>query len=187
MKTPIAILIVLFCYNSNFSQALFNPEKSRMSIRGTSTLHDWESVVEMEEVKIELHIEDEDPLLLGHLRLRIPVKSIRSGNRIMDNKTYAALKADEYPTIKYKVEGFDHKQGQVTASNGLLKIAGVEKAVPVTANYTRNNSGVLEFTGTVSLKMSEFNIDPPSAMIGTLKTGDEINIDYTIAFKTKNN
>ena len=186
MKTLLSILMTLLLHHNGFSQIQFHPEESRMSVKGTSTLHDWESVVKMEEVKIELHIEDADPLLLGHLRLKIPVKSIKSGNNIMDKKTYKALKADQYPTINYEVAVFDHKEGQVAATDGRLKVAGVEKIIPVAANYSRKNNGILTFTGTVSFNMTDFKVDPPTAMMGTLKTGDEISIPYTIVLQLIN-
>ena len=176
----IIIVILSFFSSYSFSQARFFPGESQIAVQGTSTLHDWESLVTMEEVKVELHIEDTDPLLLGHLRLTIPVKSIKSGERIMDNKTYEALKAEKYPVLKYEVEVFEHREGEVIASGGKLRIAGMERVIPVTAKYTRDTNGQISFTGSVSFKMTDFNISPPTAMFGTIKTGDEITIEYKI-------
>jgi len=31
--------------------------------------------------------------------------------------------------------------------------------------------------------MTEFGIEPPTAIFGTLKTGDEISIDFNVVFK----
>ena len=37
--------------------------------------------------------------------------------------------------------------------------------------------------GEVPLKMSDFGIDPPTAMMGTLKTGNEVVIKYNLEFE----
>ena len=135
----------------------------------------------MDQMDVELHIEDADPLLLGHLRLKIPVKSIKSGKSIMDKKTYSALKSEEFPFISYEVEVFDYNNGEVIASDGKLKVAGEERAVPVTAVYDKKNTTrLMTFQGSVSFNMTDFSIEPPTAMLGTLKTGDEITITYNI-------
>jgi len=45
------------------------------------------------------------------------------------------------------------------------------------------DDSTFQVKGTFSLKMTEFGIDPPTAMLGTLKTGDKITLDYTMTFK----
>lgn len=181
MKTFLRITFLLLFANTAFSQARFHADKSSMTLKGTSSLHDWKSDVLVDQMNVELHIEDADPLILGHLILNVPVKSIKSGKNIMDNKTYSALKYKDFPTISYEVEVFDYNNGEVIASDGKLKVAGEERSVPVTAVYNKENtSKLMSFKGSVSFKMSDFNIEPPTAMLGTLKTGDEITITYNI-------
>lgn len=103
MKFFSIILLGLFLSVDALSQTLFYPELSRITVLGSSSVHDWESSVKMEDTKVELHIEKTDPLLLGHLRLTVPARSIESGQSLMDDKTYEALKAEKYPFINYEV------------------------------------------------------------------------------------
>ena len=42
--------------------------------------------------------------------------------------------------------------------------------------------GVPEFTGSIKIVMSDYGIEPPVAMFGTLKTGDEVTIDFELKF-----
>ncbi|MEQ9289566.1 MAG: YceI family protein [Cyclobacteriaceae bacterium] len=180
MKFLSIILLGFFSLHS-FSQARFYPEESQIAVQGTSTLHDWESLVIMEDVKVELHIEDTDPMLLGHLRMTIPTRSIKSGENIMDNKTYDALKADVYPVLNYEVEVFEYLENEVVASDGILKVAGTERKIPVKAKYSKDPDGQkISFTGSVSFKMTDFKVSPPTAVFGTIKTGDEVTIEYKI-------
>ncbi|MEQ8470353.1 MAG: YceI family protein [Marinoscillum sp.] len=69
----------------------------------------------------------------------------------------------------------------MVASDGKLKKAGTEREIPVTATYSKESgSQKISFTGSVSIKMTDFNISPPTAMFGTMKTGDEVTIEYKI-------
>jgi hypothetical protein len=45
-----------------------------------------------------------------------------------------------------------------------------------------NPSGVVNVKGIVPLKMTDFGVDPPTAMLGALKTGDDIKINYDFQF-----
>jgi polyisoprenoid-binding protein YceI len=65
-------------------------------------------------------------------------------------------------------------------ATGFLSLAGQTKEikVPFHGNLLENGKMIVE--GKVDLKMSEFKIEPPTAMLGTLKTGDEISIVYSL-------
>jgi hypothetical protein len=38
----------------------------------------------------------------------------------------------------------------------------------------------IQIKGSKKVKMTDFNISPPTAMLGTLKTGDEVTISFTL-------
>jgi len=104
----------------------------------------------------------------------------------MDNNTYEALNSDEYPTINYKLKEV------VSASNngnmydlktkGALTIAGCTMVVtiPVKAEINENK---MVCTGEITFKMTDFKVDPPTALLGTVKTGDQITIKFKTEFK----
>jgi hypothetical protein len=43
--------------------------------------------------------------------------------------------------------------------------------------------GGVTFTGSKKLKMTDYKIKPPTALMGTLTTGDDIEIVFTITLK----
>jgi polyisoprenoid-binding protein YceI len=67
-------------------------------------------------------------------------------------------------------------------AKGNLTIAGNQKSIsfPVTATVTANG---IVFKGTTSFKMTSFGVTPPKALLGTIKTGDEITIEFNASFK----
>ena len=69
----------------------------------------------------------------------------------------------------------------------MLTIAGKTKEVNIASKLDFKNNSSFMVTGEVPLKMSDFNIDPPTAMMGAMKTGDEVVIKYNFEFdKTSN-
>jgi polyisoprenoid-binding protein YceI len=156
-----------------------------MSILGTSNLHDWESDVSMLKGRANIQVNEHQIEKIENLSLTIPVESIESGNSIMNGKTYTALKFKEYPNIEYKLTKLESVNGKVIAANGLLTVAGVTQKMDFPVNYEVNTKNV-NVTGTITFKMTDFNISPPTALLGTLKTGDEVTISFSINFVEAN-
>ncbi len=186
LKTGTVIILFLFISVSTHSQVNYSiiPENSSMAIRGTSSLHDWQMEVTELAGSAALLMNERyiDSILDTWFSCR--TESIVSDYELMDKKTYEALKAKEYSAIHFRIandkeisKSGSNFSGEVT---GYLFIAGVTKEIDVPFNGRVLENGQVELEGTVPLKMSEFNIDPPTALLGTLKTGDEIWISYSL-------
>jgi polyisoprenoid-binding protein YceI len=68
---------------------------------------------------------------------------------------------------------------------GKLTINGVTKTTPMVATLKYNPTDKsFTCTGTKSFKMSEYGVKPPTAVFGTIKTGDAISINYAIRIKS---
>jgi polyisoprenoid-binding protein YceI len=191
MKTQIFLLALFF----NFL-GILPPQKivkkttsnkiltSNVIIKGTSTLHDWESVAEKTEAN--LSISDLNDTSIETLNVKVEVLSIKSGKKLMDKLTYKALKADKYPMIT-----FIFKEGNVIKEDtkfvyikliGDLTIAGVTKNVAVQTKINKTGKNIA-LEGEYKLKMTDFGIKPPRALLGTIKTGNEITIEFNLKFK----
>jgi polyisoprenoid-binding protein YceI len=120
---------------------------------------------------------------LNKLSFTIPSKSLKSGHKVMDKNTYKALKANEFANISFVLSNAvvmqtDANTYQIKCS-GKLTIAGTTHETDLIANgkwHAADNS--LVFTGTKKMKMTDYNVTPPTVMMGTIKTGDEITITY---------
>ncbi len=160
-------------------------------IEGTSTLHDWEVKGDAVHGFLVLNgsgiadatVDPKQRLLDGtpKARVEIPVDTLTSDNRGMDRRMLSALSASEHPTIDFALDSVraleDGDRGEAEAI-GELTISGVTRTVafPVTI---RRNDDALEITGVAELVMSDFEIDPPRAMLGAIRTGDEITVRVT--------
>ena len=156
---------------------------ANLEIAGTSNIHDWTSTAE--KVKVEgSYILGADQFDIPTLRVKIPVESIKSSKgRIMDNKTYDALQSEKHPEITFVLKDITDVKATSLKAVGTLTIAGKAKTVTLNVERRLDDKGVLTFTGKKALKMTDFGVDPPTALLGTLKTGDDVTVSFKLRFQ----
>lgn len=187
------LILVLF-YNVSLAQTVklnVSNDESSMTVSGTSTLHDWTSEVETVSGFVEV---DEKMLnkqkikkgdIIPHVNIIVPVKAIISPRgATMDKKTYAALKSEEHPEIKFNLENskiseINGSEFQLTAE-GDLTVAGVTKKVQFPVAGEMLSSDKMSFSGGYKLNMVEYEMEPPSAMFGQIVTGEEVEIKFEL-------
>lgn len=153
---------------------------SRMWVDGTSTLHDW--TVDVETVNGRVVAEGRT---VTSVELEVPVASMKSGKGGMDDKMYGALDIKRHPVIR--VSGHDivfteeaSQPGRAMAEAGLdVTIHGTTQTVQVTITQALIDDEI-RYTGQVTFRMSEFGVDPPQALMGTVRAGDEITLRFDV-------
>ncbi len=193
-------LILFFLFNClfisfSFTQVTYKvDEGSTMTITGTSTLHDWTSKVN--EINGDfVFINDiqskklpKSGSIVEQIKMVVPVLSIESPRgSTMDKKTYNALKSEEYPNLIFEVKS-DNIERIIdkSAENFILKVtgdltlAGHTKEITIDLEGQKLPSGQLKFLGAYPIDMVEYEIEPPSAMFGQIKTGKDVTIDFDL-------
>lgn len=191
MKTRqlLTLLITLIFIQSNYLNAQPSKVKDyKVTVKGTSTLHEWESAVEKLECKTSYKIEDNELIDIKDAILKISVESIKSTKgKMMDNKTHDAFNSEKFPFIIFTLRS--EKINTLTSTvdlKGTLEMAGTTNPVDLVASYKILPGGDLQITGDKKVKMTEFNMEPPKAMMGTIKAGDEVTISFNIVFSGSN-
>jgi polyisoprenoid-binding protein YceI len=158
---------------------------SKLIIEGTSSIHDWE--MEAADFKAEtlLRIDGNTISEISKIEFKTPVSGLKSGKGIMDNKAHDALKKKKFPEIKFALNNSSNVNisGSKASLTGLLTIAGKTKEVKLTADLDVENQQKLLVNGSVPVKMSDFGIDPPTAMMGAMKTGDDVVVKFNLEFQ----
>lgn len=159
-------------------------EDSKLTVSGTSTLHDWTIDAERLEGKAKVALVNK-VLELEALQFQVPVRSLKSGKGAMDSNTYDALEAKKHPTIQYQLTDVldmqEQADGYKIKAKGKLTIAGTTRPVVMQVN-AKLQDGV-QFSGSIPLKMTDFNIDPPTALLGSIKTGDAITVAFNVNYQ----
>lgn len=150
-----------------------------ITIAGTSTMHDW--TMTSKEVTYQADFElnaDGTPTKLNTVSVTLPAESLKSGKGAMDNNAYKSLKTDKHKQITFQLTS-SKLNGKVITCSGNLTIAGTTKPVDIDVTYEAKN-GSLVCKGSRKIKMTDFNVEPPSFMFGSVKTGDEITVTFDV-------
>lgn len=99
----------------------------------------------------------------------------------MDDNAYKALHTNKYKTIIFRITSIKN-EGSKLIAYGKLTIAGVTNNIQISTDYKFDNDGQMTISGSVTLKMTDYKIDPPTAMFGTIKTGDDITVSFKSTF-----
>lgn len=159
-----------------------------MFIEGTSNLHDWQTKVVKANLTAEFALENNLLNAIGEVVLVADAKSIKSDKgSVMDGKTHDALKVDKHPTITFRLKQIQSlaSANRVTEIRtvGNLTIAGVTRPITMTVFAKLLPNGEVEVWGSQKLKMTDFKVDPPTALMGSIRTGDEIIVRFDLILK----
>ncbi|HEY2583884.1 MAG TPA: YceI family protein [Mucilaginibacter sp.] len=162
-----------------------------VTINGTSNLHGWHENVEKVTGKIEVKQNADKSLSLQGLSIIVNVNSIKSDESGMNSRTYKALKADKFPEITFAlIEPLANIPAGAKAHSasaiGHLTIAGVTRSIIIPVKITLDEDKKITVDGVQQVKMTDYGIDPPTALLGMLKTGDVVIIDFKTSFSSMN-
>jgi polyisoprenoid-binding protein YceI len=158
-------------------------------IEGTSNLQSWTADVERVNGTFSLVVDNGKIKELNDVSLRIDANSIKgSEGRRMDSKIYESLDTGSHPSITFvlrDVTSLAENPGTYRISTrGVLTVAGVSRVVNLNSVGRVLPNGDLEFSGSQKINMSDFRISPPTALLGALRTGDEITLNYKVVLQS---
>jgi polyisoprenoid-binding protein YceI len=188
--SSVAIIFLLGLSGSLRAQEAYRVADPDIKVLGTSNLHNWTMEAKVVTCSANFVFGPAGnglPQSLTALDLVIPVHNLKSGESLMDSRAYGALKADKFETINYtstsaSIVPGKKNQFQVN-SMGTMTIAGVTKSVALIVGCQVNADASITCTGSQQLKMTDYQIKPPSFMLGALKTGDLLTINYSLILK----
>lgn len=158
---------------------------STVHIEGTSSLHDWTCTAAKVNGWMDVEAAADGAVAIARVEVIVPVRAIDCKNGTMDKKTRNALQADAHPNIRYVLDsaevlpGTDRHRFSLRAA-GRLTVAGAERPLGMMVSAVRLADGRYRFTGQAPLRMSDFGVEPPTALLGTLKTGDQIVVSFDV-------
>ncbi len=162
-----------------------------VQVDGDSTLHAWTVRGEKAEGFAELSngrpssLADNGSIsfTFRNGRARFPVKSIEGEKDGLNEKMYEALKADEHQYITFEPESLEliDRTGDReinVSSRGELTIADKTRTVTLEMNIRKVAPGRLRSTGTTELRMTDFGIEPPTALGGTVTAYKDVTVSW---------
>ncbi len=199
MKSLFSILLLLplsvqigYSLQNNIETVV--SEINSFVIEGTSTLHSWD--VEANEVHIDFMVsplwfdsmENWDSDDIEQLKVTVPVRELDGGRSRMNRDLREAMNEEKYPEIIFswnsiEIEETEESSNRDMKVEGTLEIAGVEREIEFSVIALLNEEGEMEVKGEVEMDMEDYGIDPPRALLGTIRTGNMVTLKFDLAIK----
>jgi polyisoprenoid-binding protein YceI len=193
MKRTAIVTALLLVLTTAISAERFIPATgSTITIEGTSTLHAWK--MQGNTINGELSVASEVSKAItaeawkaagervAAVAVAIPVTSIKSEHDRMDKLMADALKAKSNPEIRYEMTSATLQGTTGPAftlkTTGRLTIAGVTRDMAMEIAGSRMSDGRYVLSGQAPIKMTDFGIKPPKAMMNTIRTGDDVKVTF---------
>ena len=169
---------------------------SRLTISGTSSVHDWE--VKTSLIGGKMIWDTSFPLdpsrgelpkltTTPKVDVIVPVRNIESGKQRMNEVMHSAMNAQKHKFARYSLKEIklgDKKRNAgdpiLFDTKGTLNLNGKSAPVAMQISIANADGNKLKVSGKASLKMSQFGIVPPTPKIalGLIKTGDEVIVEF---------
>jgi hypothetical protein len=117
--------------------------------------------------------------------LKIPVIEMDCGGKGINSDFREMMKADKYPYIlldlwelslnKSQPSGLKHYTASTT-----ITLVNTRKPVNIPVSLKKNDGNLYTIYGSISLKLSDFEITPPRPLMGLIKIDDEIVIEFVL-------
>jgi len=193
-RTPITLALVALVTATAHAQSVAElavGDESRVWIEGTTNLAGWSCSATAVDATIAVEVafkEDPDfPRYLKTVQVRVPISALKCGHAPMERALRRALKADDPTRVEYISatfaavrDGSDTANALTVSTVGALSIAGHESPVKMDVGTTRLADGTIEARGTVPILMSDFGIEPPTALFGALRAGNRVIVRFAM-------
>ena len=182
----ILLVALLISFGVNAQSYKLNNEASDLKIDGTSNIHDW--TINAENTSGVLTAEFDEGKLedIGKLQFTVVSESLMSGKSGMDKNTYKALNTDKHKEITYNLKKVNTIE-KISAdtykvkTTGTLQIAGTKNDINLNFDLKSKNDQII-LTGEHKLNMTKYGVEAPTAMFGTITTGEEVVIRFQTQF-----
>lgn len=162
--------------------------KATVTIDGTSNVHDWTastSNVRVTRAQVAPDVRGASfwdaivkPGALQAFEVTIPAASLTSPRSGLDKNMHKALNVQQHPDITFRLTSLSAAStpGAFTAV-GTLKVAGVEREVELALTLGRSGDALV-VKGTTDLLMTDFGIEPPKALLGTVRSSPKVAVSF---------
>ena len=183
IKTIITSIALFALVLSANAQKAYNLDaKTSFSVLGTSTMHDWEMKSGSKIGTANLTITDGKLTAITSINITLMAETLKSEKTKMDKIAYETLKTDKHKSILYVLKSAEKVNETTWNLTGTYTIAGVSKEHKTQVKTSVAN-GIVNLNGSDKITFKEFGMKSPTAMLGTIKTGEDLTIKFNLNFK----
>lgn len=177
-----------------YSQITYIPDSSsKLWIEGRSNINEFEcqanqyfgeaSLIDSDD-EVEFLREEEERVFL---QVEIRVDGFECGKSRMNRDLQEALKSSEFPEITFLFGSAeilempsDHDQAFQLEVRGSLTVAGNTRDIRFNTRAYFLESHKVRAIGKTTIRMSDFDVVPPTALMGLIKADDELSVNFDL-------
>lgn len=179
-RTAAVMAAVLVCGTADAGAQELRPlPGSEVILRGGTTMGPWRCRAggAVAQLAGDASAAPEDAL--AGVVVRLPLASVDCPSAGMESDLRAALGADRHPHIVLRSLRVANARDGTASVSATLDVAGVARTVSAPVRWTVEGTR-LRVTGSLALRMSDFGVEPPRAMLGLVRVRDEVLIEYDV-------
>lgn len=194
MRSPVSHLaisaaaLLLIAATPAGSANLSLREGSKLWFDGTSTLRSWSCTAD----KIDATLSSPDDAVIantlegkkvaGTVQVDFPVNKLECKNGTMNEHMGKALKTKEFSNIRFTMQSYDVAKGSAVTGTiqGTLQLSGKTLPISVPVTFGTAADGGLHVTGKVPVRMTDWDVKPPTLMMGTIKVGPVVTVNFDL-------
>lgn len=167
------------------------PTPNEMYVEGGSTVHDWNCPIEELSGSLQAdtpEAEDASPVSgISKTQVQVPVDAIQCDKDTMNEKLREALQMNAYPEVYFSLS-----EAQVSPlpdsggarfsvdATGEIILAGERREIDLPVQGKRLDNGDLRLTGSHTIRLSDYDVDRPTALLGTVRTSEEVTVHFDV-------
>ncbi|MDP2189190.1 MAG: YceI family protein [Sphingobacteriaceae bacterium] len=188
VKLLLLALVLVTSASSNGLQR-YTYRAHQMTIEGRSNWQAWRLEVKEIGIQADLSINNKGFIsLVGPVVLMAKAAHISAPRpSLMDRNVGPVLKADKHPYITFNLTQIDTRDLQhgvtLLKTKGLLSMAGVGKEIEMEVFARVLPNADVEIWGMKDLDMRDFDISPPTAFFGIIRSEGRVKINFDIILR----
>jgi len=174
----LAMLFTTLSLHTN-AQKNYTVNKSTFEVAGTSTVHDWVMKSTEGTGTANLTVKDSKLAEVNSLTITLMAESLKSSKASMDKVAYEALNTETNQTIEYVLRSAEKIDETTWTLTGIYTIAGVSKEYKTQVKVIADG-GTFTLQGSNQITFGYFEMTPPKAALGVVKTGKDLTVIFNI-------
>lgn len=124
--------------------------------------------------------------------MKITTNKLDCGKKAINNDLIKTLKADEYPNIILELcsltfmKAANDQEWQQVKAETFLTIAGTTRTMNMLVNAKQLGKNKFKVKSSEEIKLTDFGIEPPTALLGLVKVKDEMMLHLDLEVKIVN-
>lgn len=163
-------------------------EESRLWIEGSSNVNNFRCNAGRYRGQVEPPTSD----TTVKVEVDVAVEGLDCGKRRMNRDLYETLRSKSHPQISFQYVStesmtyLDETDRYELIVNGRLTVAGHTNDIQFPLDAEVLEDGMIRATGKTDLKMTDYNVEPPSALLGLVRVDNELIVHFEL-FASMNN